>query len=65
MIGKTLGDIVSGRFTEAWNSLSPEGKAACVVGGMIATAQFAMMMVFGKGKRTDKSHLYTLFYGYV
>jgi len=53
MIGKTLGDIVSGRFTEAWNSLSPEGKAACVVGGMIATAQFAMMMVFGKEKTSN------------
>jgi len=53
MIGKTIGDLISGRLVEAWDSLSPEGKAACVVGGVIAAAQFAMMMVFGR-EQTSK-----------
>jgi len=48
MIGKTIGDLVSGKLTHAWESLSLEGKAACIVGGVIATAQFAMIMVYGK-----------------
>jgi len=48
VIGKTLGDLVSGRLGQAWDSLSTEGKAACIVGGVIATAQFAMMMVYGR-----------------
>jgi|GEM_PF-1665893 len=48
IIGKTIGDLVSGRLGEAWDSLSTEGKAACVVGGVIAAAQFAMIMVYGK-----------------
>jgi len=48
VIGKTLGDLVSGRLGQAWNQLSTEGKAACIVGGMLAAAQFAMMMVYGR-----------------
>jgi len=48
VIGKTVGDILSGKLADAWFYLSPRDKAACIVGGLAAAAQFAILLVYGR-----------------
>jgi len=48
VIGKTIGDALSGKLADAWFYLTPRDKAACIVGGIAAAAQFAVLLVFGR-----------------
>jgi len=41
-LNKTVFDLLNGRFIDAWDDLSTEGKVASIIAGGVTVVQFAM-----------------------